>query len=161
MFLRYRGFQHQETERRVDPYALVLRWGLWYLVGFCHLRQDMRIFRVDRVQGVRALDDTFDLIEGFSVAEYMELAMRFEPQFEVKVHLQADAVLPARERYGHWMRITDLDDGTAMASFGAADLSWATGWVLSLGSAARVAEPEELETRVVAAAHAILQVYAE
>jgi len=36
--LQYRGFTLDETERVVDPYALSLQWGLWYMVGYCHLR---------------------------------------------------------------------------------------------------------------------------
>ena len=38
------------TKRKIDPYALVFRAGLWYLVGYCHLRTAPRTFRVDRIQ---------------------------------------------------------------------------------------------------------------
>jgi predicted DNA-binding transcriptional regulator YafY len=31
------------TKRKIDPYALVFRAGLWYLVGYCHLRSAPRI----------------------------------------------------------------------------------------------------------------------
>ena len=38
------------TERRVDPLGVSLADGHWYLRGWCHLRQDLRSFRVDRIE---------------------------------------------------------------------------------------------------------------
>ncbi len=43
------------SERRVDPLEISLADGHWYLRGWCHLRQDLRSFRVDRIE---ACDDT-------------------------------------------------------------------------------------------------------
>jgi proteasome accessory factor B len=40
------------TQRKVDPYGLALRRGIWTLVGYCHLRQGIRTFHVHRVQGL-------------------------------------------------------------------------------------------------------------
>ena len=38
------------SERRVDPLDVSLHDGHWYLRGWCHLRQDLRLFRVDRIE---------------------------------------------------------------------------------------------------------------
>ncbi|MXV86356.1 MAG: WYL domain-containing protein [Acidimicrobiales bacterium] len=38
------------SERRVDPLDVLLADGHWYLRGWCHLRQDLRSFRVDRIE---------------------------------------------------------------------------------------------------------------
>ena len=38
------------SERRVDPLEVSLHDGHWYLRGWCHLRADMRSFRVDRIE---------------------------------------------------------------------------------------------------------------
>ncbi len=38
------------SERRVDPLDVSLADGHWYLRGWCHLRQDLRSFRVDRIE---------------------------------------------------------------------------------------------------------------
>jgi proteasome accessory factor B len=42
------------TEREIDPYGLAFRGGSWRLVGYCHLRKDMRVFVVDRIETLRA-----------------------------------------------------------------------------------------------------------
>lgn len=160
--LLYRAVAHQEhSERVLEPYALTLQWGLWYLVGFCHLRQDMRTFRVDRIQDVTPLKDPFTLPRDFSVREYVERTMRFEPSYKVIVHLEASIASQARERHSHWMEIVGHDDGSITARFGVANLDWTTGWVLSYGSAAKVLEPQELIARLREAAEGALRRYEE
>ncbi|MDF5980138.1 YafY family protein [Pseudomonas aeruginosa] len=46
---RYRDPQGAETLRQLDPYGLAYRNGCWYVSGFCHLRQALRSFRLDRL----------------------------------------------------------------------------------------------------------------
>jgi predicted DNA-binding transcriptional regulator YafY len=160
--LRYRGLARKDdTERVLDPYALTFQWGLWYLVGFCHLRQDMRTFRVDRVQEVEPLHQEFEAPSDFSVREYMERAMRYESTYAVVVRLKADVAEDVRESQGHWMDITDHDDGSITARFGTADLDWVIGWVLSFGSLAEVLEPAELVNRVRETAEDVVRRYTD
>jgi predicted DNA-binding transcriptional regulator YafY len=57
--IRHRARTGQLTEREVDPYQVVYRTGCWYLVGHCHLRADLRVFRLDHIERVQVLVDTF------------------------------------------------------------------------------------------------------
>jgi predicted DNA-binding transcriptional regulator YafY len=57
--IRHRGQDGAETERTVDPYRVVHRYGRWYLVGYCHLRSDLRVFRLDHIISASALAGTF------------------------------------------------------------------------------------------------------
>jgi predicted DNA-binding transcriptional regulator YafY len=59
------------TKRKIDPYALVFRAGLWYLVGYCHLRTAPRTFRVDRIQKLTVLSQSFQLPEDFDIHKYL------------------------------------------------------------------------------------------
>ena len=86
--------------------------------------------------------------------------MRFEPNYTGVVHLEASVARQVKERHDHWMEIADHDDGSITTRFGVAGLDWATGWVLSHGSAAKVLEPLELIARVQQAATGALQRYA-
>jgi hypothetical protein len=70
--LRYRSAEQAETERDVDVYGLAYRGGGWYAVGHCHLRRDLRSFRLDRVQAVEALPVSFGRPEGFDVLGYLK-----------------------------------------------------------------------------------------
>ncbi len=48
------------TRRVVDPYAVFSAGGQWYLSAYCHLVEDERLFRVDRVREATVLDSTFE-----------------------------------------------------------------------------------------------------
>jgi predicted DNA-binding transcriptional regulator YafY len=132
---------------------------MWYLVGHCRLRDDMRTFRVDRIQEIEPLDAPFSIPEDFSVADYLTRTMRYEQPYTVVVHLDATVADSVREWQGPWIEITERDDGAITATFGTASLDWAAGWVLSYGPAARALEPPELVARVRAAAEGVLGRY--
>jgi predicted DNA-binding transcriptional regulator YafY len=145
--------------RVIEPYALSFRWGLWYLVGFCRLRGEMRTFRVDRILEAVALDESFQVPADFQVREHLARALWREPDLYVAVHLDPSVATKVRDLHGHWMEIDDQPEGGAIARFGVYNLDWATGWVLGLGAAARVLEPPELIARVSEAAQGALQHY--
>ncbi|WP_410814483.1 helix-turn-helix transcriptional regulator [Micromonospora sp. 067-2] len=65
--LRYRRGDGEVT-RRLWPYGLVLKNGVWYLVG--RVGDDTRIYRVDRVTGVEVGEEGFDRDEDFDLAGY-------------------------------------------------------------------------------------------
>src|ERR671919_524618 len=58
--LRYHPNQGGDTERDFDPYGLTYYQHRWYVVGYCHLRQDLRSFRLDRITQVTMSDANFD-----------------------------------------------------------------------------------------------------
>lgn len=152
--------QEEESCRVIEPYALTFQWGLWYLVGFCHLREEMRTFRVDRIQQATALDQSFTMPRDFSVREYLARSLWVEPKYQIAVELEASVATKARDLYGHWMDLQEQPDGSTIARFGVNNLDWTTGWVLSYGSEARALEPPELVERVRQAAQGALRRYA-
>ncbi len=157
--LTYRSFAQEETCRDVDPYALTFRGGLWYLVGFCHLRQEMRTFRVDRILTVAPLENRFILPHDFSVRDYFQNAPPFENKYTVVVHMDASVAPAVREYAGHWADITEHDDGSLTVQFGVSALDWPTSWVLGYGRAAQVLAPPELVEKVQQEAVAIAKRY--
>lgn len=83
----YRSHLDEVTHRKVEPYGIVGWDGHWYLVGYCCLRQDMRTFRLDRIQQVEALAESFERAEGFDCRAYV---MRWNSGgFHVEVEFQA------------------------------------------------------------------------
>jgi proteasome accessory factor C len=50
----------ERTRRVVDPYTVFTAEGEWYVVGWCHLAEAVRRFRVDRIRSLVTLDRTFD-----------------------------------------------------------------------------------------------------
>ncbi len=91
--LRYRSREQQDTAREFDPYGLVWRGGRWYAVGHCHLRRDVRSFRLDRVMEVHALPASFGLPQGFDALGHLASSVAKLPRahtIEVLLHTDLD-----------------------------------------------------------------------
>src|SRR5258707_5158251 len=89
VFLRYQDWEGKESEREADIYGLVYRGGYWYSVGYCHLRQDIRIFRLDRISAVEMRDSTFTRPLNFDCVEHVMHALSTTPTtWPVKVLLE-------------------------------------------------------------------------
>jgi predicted DNA-binding transcriptional regulator YafY len=157
--LSYKNFNLQETCRDVDPYALTFRWGFWYMIGYCRLREEMRTFRIDRIADVLQLPTSYQIPAEFSAKAYVEQSMRFEERYTIAVHFDARSAPYVRERIEHWTDLTDHEDGSITLHMKVSDLDWATGWVLSHGAAAQALEPPELVARVREEARHILERY--
>ena len=91
--LRYRDLHGEESVRRFDPYGLALRHGRWYAAGWCHLRQALRTFRLDRIGGVETLVEDFERPPGFDAMAHVVQAVATLPRaFTIEVLLKTDAV---------------------------------------------------------------------
>ncbi|MGM0842773.1 MAG: helix-turn-helix transcriptional regulator [Bacillota bacterium] len=58
------------SERLVDPYRMIYWNNKWYVIGFCHLRNDIRSFRVDRMERLMLTENTFNRPENFSARDF-------------------------------------------------------------------------------------------
>ena len=68
--LSYRGRTGQPSERVVDPWGLIDKDDIWYLLAGTERGQ--RTFRVDRIESAEVLPDTFDWPDGFTLAAAWE-----------------------------------------------------------------------------------------
>jgi predicted DNA-binding transcriptional regulator YafY len=89
--LSYRNGRDQASTRRFDPFGLAFRHGRWYAVGMCHLRKDVRIFRLDRVAGVETLPEAFARPPGFDPMAHLVRAIATLPRaYAIDVLLKTD-----------------------------------------------------------------------
>ena len=65
------GQDGPRTARRFDPYGIAIWKDKWYAVGWCHLRGEIRSFRVDRIRRVRSTGVPFERPESFSARQYL------------------------------------------------------------------------------------------
>ncbi len=75
----YRGLSEQETERALDPYGVVFYDGRWFAVGYCHLRADLRIFRLDRVLWAELRQEPFERPADFDSLAYVMRSLANAP----------------------------------------------------------------------------------
>jgi len=57
--IEYTSAQGEVTRRRIASYGLILHGRAWYLAAYCYLREDMRVFRADRIISVSRTEQTF------------------------------------------------------------------------------------------------------
>ena len=143
--LRFTYFSPKgESERTVEPYYLVFHWSAWYVWGWCGLRQDFRLFKLNRMTGLAAGD-------AFSPRPAplpdLEPARVFPEKYRVTVLFDPSCRWRLVEEYGA-DRLTVEPDGRLRFSGGFPDAESVLGWVLTFGDKAELLEPQELRAQL-------------
>lgn len=68
--LYHKSGEKQLNYRLVDPYRIIYWNNKWYVIGFCHLRNDIRSFRVDRIESLMQTENKFNQPEDFSASDF-------------------------------------------------------------------------------------------
>jgi len=152
--------QPQPLRRDLDPYALIHRWGWWYVIGHCRLRGAIRSFRVDRIVELTLLGQTFDVPADFDVREYLAAEPYTQPRVHVRMRFTPQAALLALDDRAFWETVDEQPDGSVVVTFAAPDLEWPARVALGYGPHAVVLEPDELRCLVSERARAIAAQYA-
>jgi predicted DNA-binding transcriptional regulator YafY len=159
----YRSFSRGETTSRVvDPYGFIFRSNAWYLVGHCHLRGEIKIFKFDRILEAKRLERTFQMPEEFSLKEYIGDAwqvVRGEPH-RVSVKFSPRIAPYVKESIWHpSQRCIDLEDGSCILTFSVGSISEIATWINDFGGEAEVLEPQELRELLLQRASEIVRLY--
>jgi predicted DNA-binding transcriptional regulator YafY len=106
----YRAHTGTESEREIEPYAVLYTDGRWYLIGHCLLRQALRTFRLDRVSGLEIREETFHAPASFDGRAFLAQRMPFI-QSDFQIDIWIDMPLEeARGTFAPW-RINAEQDG--------------------------------------------------
>jgi predicted DNA-binding transcriptional regulator YafY len=140
--------QAELAGRECDPYALVYRWGWWYVVGFCHQRRAVRTFRVDRIAALSLLDQGFDIPAGFDIHTYLAQEETLQNSILVKLRFSPDMAPVAREDRLTWESMEELPDGGLIVTMLAWDVLWGVSTALAYGPGVTLLEPEEARQTV-------------
>ena len=131
------------SERVVCPYALAAVSGALYVVAHCEMSGGVRIFRLDRVEGAKILDDRFTVPETFSLDSFLTdgkaLASAERPR-ALKVHYSPRVARWIAEREGAELAA----DGSLTMEHPLVDTAWAIRHVLRYGPDAEVLEPADV-----------------
>jgi len=150
--MRYYSASRDQTSRReVDPYHLWFAGGGLYLIAYCHLRKDVRLFAVERIRSITLTDHPYQMPLGFNVQEYVQDALNVMRgrRIEVELLFSKKAAAWVKDKSWHPSQETSLlKDGRLKMILKVADNEELVGWILSFGSQVRVAQPEALRQRV-------------
>ena len=152
----------QNTLREVDPYNLYFQKGAGYLIGYCHLRENIRLFRIDRIKRLRTLNKCFIYPENFSLEEYLENVWGVErgKDIEIKLLFSDFAARYVKEYQWHSSQeIEEINEDQIVFKVKTGSLEEIKSWILSFGRGVEVLEPEELKLEIKEEIEAMSKIY--
>jgi predicted DNA-binding transcriptional regulator YafY len=141
----------EKTLRKVDPYKVWFYDGTIYLIGLCHLREDVRMFVLDRIKMLKVTDDHFTIPKDFNLDDFMRHSFKVmhDELYTVKVRISPGWARWVGEKIWHEsQKITKLPDRSLEIAFRIAGLDEIKRWVLSFGPDVLVLEQERLKELV-------------
>jgi predicted DNA-binding transcriptional regulator YafY len=142
----YRAYEGQQTERKFDPYGLVYRSGYWYSVGYCHLRTDLRTFRLDRIVEVTIGAESFVRPGDFDCLAFVIQSISQTPgTWLVDVLLETTMEEAMRVLPNTLATLVQTVDGVEFTCY-VESFGWLAGILIDLGCPFVVRQPAELRT---------------
>ena len=156
VFSYYTMGRDKQSERKVDPYHLLFRGGQFYLVGYSHERDDVRVFRLSRIRGKvgysSKAEHDFPPPEDFDPRVY---ATRTDWQLgdsvgTARIWISSKIDWLVERHFGHAGRtvsaaeVDDVPDDGVVLETEYAESRQIVSWVLGLGERARIIGPPEL-----------------
>ena len=144
VLLRYQAWNGEATERGLDSYGLVCRSGFWYTVGYCHLRQDLRSFRLDRIISVTMHEETFVPPLDFDCLDFITRSLPMVPATWLVDVLLETTLAEAREMVSPSVAILEPEaQGVAFRTY-VANLDWIAYVLAGLRCPFVIRNPPEL-----------------
>ncbi len=142
--LGYRSEAGSEWVSEVDPWAVVVRHGRWYLLCRSHSSDARRAYRIDRVREVEVLLDTFDPPADLDPVSMLEEHLSVGWEYDVEVIIDARADLVARCVSGALGRIESLDAQTTRLVGTTSDPFWYAEQLTAIPAQFRIVRCAEL-----------------
>ncbi|HEX2908231.1 MAG TPA: WYL domain-containing protein, partial [Phototrophicaceae bacterium] len=148
VFLQYRAWGGDESERAFDPYGVVYNEGFWYTTGYCHLRQGLRTFRVDRIIALERLEETFIPPENFDVLGQVLNSIALWPGIaQIEVLLET-SMEHARQVITPEIGVLEAAENGIIFRRAANQLEWIAFILLNLDFPVRIIQTEELREMI-------------
>ncbi len=144
----------KESTRTVEPYHLLLKESTWYLLAWCHARQDSRMFRLSRISELRVLN------EHFTPREFEPTPPDGPPPEIITLKLLVDESLLG------WMadicgkeNLEPHGDNKFLAHYPFIESDYGYGMILCFGNKCECLSPEPIRQEIKRRAEGLFQLY--
>ena len=144
------------THRVVEPAVVVFQWAAWYVFGYCTMRQDFRLFKLQRLWELSVRSENFaprevpaekrDLFA--ALPDDKKLVALFDPRMKYRLI----------ETYGLDC-YTEIETGQLRLEIGYTHQDYMVSWLLGFGGSAMVVEPREIACALREAAKKMIKAY--
>ena len=147
-------YEKGESHRRIEPCFVIFQWTAWYVFGFCHERNDWRMFKLLRLWSLTLCDEHYTPREipperqpGTGFPDDKRLVALFAPSERYKLI----------ESYGLHC-FTETPEGMIFER-GYTNREHMSEWLLGFGDEAKVLEPDDIAEEIRRIAENIAKMY--
>lgn len=155
--------REERTERMIDPYHLFNYMGTWHLIGYCHMRGEIRDFRINRISDIKITDRYFAVKNNFNFKDYFQTSFGlYKGAFSKQIILRftpEKAKWIADQIWHKDQKSKILEDGSLELSFPVSDFTEIVREILKHGAGVEVVKPEELKGIIKQEAEKIVKIY--
>ncbi|HEX4467465.1 MAG TPA: WYL domain-containing protein [Solirubrobacteraceae bacterium] len=150
LFEYYTMERDEVGPRRVDPYHLLFQGGQFYLLGYSHEREAIRVFRLTRIRGkvsyATKAEHDFRRPADFDPRAYANRAdwQLGDEQGVAEVLISERIAWQIERHFGRYGEIREADKGDRVFLTGYSNPRGVISWVLGLGVNATLQGPPEL-----------------
>lgn len=168
LFTRYHTFWSDRIkERAIDPYGLVYQAGRWSLIGWCHLRKDIRTFLVERFHEVRLNPKRpskadYEIPPAFDLRKTklpMPWQWEGESKQEIEIEFSPKIAWQIEKTDGESGQFEMLEDGRGRLKVIASNPASLIDWILSFGADARILSPAGIAKELTSKVRRMLATY--
>jgi predicted DNA-binding transcriptional regulator YafY len=146
--MHYVSSEGEQTERQFDPYGLAYWAGSWYALGMCHLRNDLRSFRLDRIGAIAMVDVHFQRPRDFDALDRLTRNIASMPRgCPIEVLLHTDLEHASKALPLTFGLLEPLDNGVLLHC-SADDLGWFARQLAGLPFDFEIRTPAELRVEL-------------
>lgn len=144
------------ARRRIEPVFVIFQWTAWYVFGFCTLRQDFRMFKLQRLWDLQLCEEAF--VPREIPPEKQDFNSRLPDDKKLVALFEPSVRYQLIEDYGLHC-YTEEADGKLRLEIGYTNREYTISWLLGFGSKVRVLEPRDIAEEIQEAAKKILEAY--
>jgi predicted DNA-binding transcriptional regulator YafY len=156
ILIDYQSPRGESTHRKVEPYGITGWKGHWYLGGYCCLRQGYRVFRLDRIQQVQVLTETFQKAEDFDYEAFIK--EKYDtPSILMEVEFQADLATVQEKISNLYGTLTPTETGVLLQE-NHDDVETMARYLMALNLPFVVRQPPELREALLRLGERMIQI---
>ncbi len=145
-----------DSIREIEPYYLIFKWSSWYVWGWCMKREDFRLFKLNRLEDLKKMEEEFEPRQ----VPLPDLSNEriFPANIRVKVLFEPEMKWRLIEEFGPQC-FEKQEDGRLLFQMDYTDEDTLLGWLLTFGAKAEVLEPKTVKEKLLETAEKVIAFY--
>ncbi|MBK6264048.1 YafY family transcriptional regulator [Marivirga sp. S37H4] len=151
VFLKYQSLQSDNSsDRRIEPVGLFHENNFWYVLAYCHLRNDYRQFRTDRMISIKATEQKFTIVHGTIDEHRNNNDADSSPKTKVRISIDKNIAKHIKNDRNFFGFVSEkaVKDQIEMTFMTTNIEHRFPRWFLMFGQYATILEPESLKDQV-------------